>query len=216
MSRLDRREGAAALYPSGFLDALAERVRLAPATGAAKLVAIDGWGCGGKTALAEGLLDRLEPDVQYLSTDEFFTGFDRRDEGPVAHLRWGEFVAALTSLRDTGHATLRPYDWEGGCIAGPVQVHGAAWLVEGLFSLKAELLASYDLKIWVQSRLDNRLERVAVRDGAHMIPHWERDWMPRERAYLAAEQPWRFADVVVAGADLEIGDLGAELQRPGL
>jgi hypothetical protein len=73
-SRLDRRPGAAALFPGPYLDALAARIAAIPRTAGAVMVAIDGWGCGGKTALAEGLLDRLEPTFQYLSTDEFFDG----------------------------------------------------------------------------------------------------------------------------------------------
>ena len=210
-SRLDRRPGAAAHYPAAFLDALAERILAVPSRGAAKLVAIDGWGCGGKTALAEGLLDRLEPQVQYLSTDEFFAGFGVADPGPVPHLRWGEFLKALSDLRERGVAGVRAYDWQAGAVAPSAAIAGGAWLVEGLFSLRPEARPLYDLTIWVQGRLDTRLDRVAARDGAHMIPFWEREWAPRERAYVAAERPWRMADLVVAGADLNVGQLGAAL-----
>jgi hypothetical protein len=50
-----------------------------------------------------------------------------------------------------------------------------------------------------------------ARDGDHMIPFWEREWMPTERAYMASERPWLTADIVVAGAELAIGQLGAAL-----
>ncbi|HLY80083.1 MAG TPA: hypothetical protein VKQ70_11945 [Caulobacteraceae bacterium] len=176
------------------------------------MVAIDGWGCGGKTALAEGLLDRLEPRFQYLSTDEFFAGFDAVDPGPVKHLRWNEIEAAWRTLRHRGRTEVRGYDWEAGAIMPPVELIGSAWLVEGLFCLHPELRPLYDLTIWVQGRLDDRLTRVAARDGAHMIPFWEREWMPTERAYMAAERPWLSADVIVAGADLDVGDLGEVLR----
>jgi uridine kinase len=171
------------------------------------MVAIDGWGCGGKTALAEGLLDRLEPQFQYLGTDEFFAGFGVVDPGPVKHLRWREIEAAWQSLRQTGQANVRGYDWETSEIVTPAPLIGRAWLVEGLFCLRPELRPHYDLTIWVQGRLDDRLTRVAARDGAHMIPFWEREWMPTERDYMAAERPWLAADIVVAGVDAELGDL---------
>ena len=176
------------------------------------MVAIDGWGCGGKTALAEGLLDRLEPEFQYLSTDEFFAGFDVVDPGPVKHLRWREIETAWRALRSGGSAEVRGFDWGSSRVMPPSLLEGRAWLVEGLFCLRPELRPLYDLTIWVQGRLENRLQRVAARDGAHMIPHWEREWIPTERAYVDAERPWLAADIAVAGADLEVGALGEALR----
>jgi uridine kinase len=176
------------------------------------VVAIDGWGCGGKTALAEGLLDRLEPDVQYLGTDEFFAGFDRFEPGPVSHLRWDELTAAIHDLSRSGRASVRSFDWNQLAVGPAAQLAGKAWIVEGLYGLRPELRDLYDLRIWVQGRLDNRLGRVAARDGAHNIPFWEREWMPRERAYMTAERPWLLADIVVAGADAQVADLGDMLR----
>jgi hypothetical protein len=159
------------------------------------------------------LLDRLEPRFGYLSTDEFFTGFDQApDGGPVPHLRWGEFQASVKGLRRSAGAWVRPYDWEAARVLTPQRLSGRAWLIEGLFSLRPEMLGLYDLAIWVQGRLTNRLERVARRDGAHMLPHWESDWMPREIAYVAAHRPWLSADIVVSGADLQIGELGGAVR----
>ncbi len=211
-SRLDRREGAADHFPPAFLGALAARIRGIEPAGAATLVAIDGWGCGGKTALAEGLLDRLEPDVQYVSTDEFFAGFGLADPGPAPHLRWAELRAALEGLRLRGHTEARGFDWPGDRILPPERLEGRAWLVEGLFSMRPELRPLYDLTIWVQGALETRMDRVIARDGAHMVPFWEREWVPREVGYMRAERPWLTADLVVAGADLDIGALGASLR----
>ncbi|HVN00172.1 MAG TPA: hypothetical protein VMT68_08160 [Caulobacteraceae bacterium] len=199
------------LYPAAFLDALADRLSRLEPRGAAALVAIDGWGCSGKTALAEGLLDRLEPTFQYLSADEFFAGFDVVEPGPVPHLRWRELCSAVEGLSRAGRAQVRGYDWEGGRIMEAAPIEGRAWLVEGLFCLRPELRPRYDLAIWVQGRLEDRLVRVARRDGAHMIPYWEREWMPRERAYVESERPWTAADIVVAGADIEIAEVGERL-----
>jgi hypothetical protein len=200
------------LFPAPFLDALAARIRTIEPAGGASLVAIDGWGCGGKTALAEGLLDRLEPDVQYISTDEFFAGFGVADPGPVPHLRWAELRAALEGLRREGRAEARGFDWPGDRILPPARLEGGAWLVEGLFCLRPELRGLYDLTIWVQGALETRMDRVVARDGAHMVPFWEREWVPTETAYIRAERPWLAADIVVAGAGLEIGELGASVK----
>jgi len=177
------------------------------------MVAIDGWGCGGKTALAEGLLDRLEPRMQCLSLDSFFAGFGQdQPDSPVPHLRWAEIREAVSSLAEHGHAAVRDYDWEAATILPPLSLQGGAWLVEGLFSLRSDLRPWYDFAIWVEGRLERRLERVAARDGAHMIAFWEKDWMPRERAYIVGEHPWRDADLVVAGASIGVSELGPQLR----
>jgi uridine kinase len=194
------------------VDALVNRIRAIRPSGAAAMVAIDGWGCGGKTALAGALLDRLEPEVQYLGTDEFFAGFDVVEPGPVSHLRWSELTDAIHSLKLTGTASVRSFDWDRLAVGPPVPLAGRAWIVEGLYGLRPEFRDLYDLRIWVQGRLDNRLDRVTARDGAHNIPFWEREWMPRERAYMAAERPWSIADIIVAGADADIGAIGQILR----
>jgi uridine kinase len=216
-TRLYRRPGEAERYPAPFLDALADHIRCLEPKGAALMVAIDGWGCGGKTALAEGLLDRLEPWMQCLSLDSFFAGFGQEQpNGPVPHLRWGEIRAAVDQLAGNGRAAVRDYDWEAARILPPQELEGRAWLVEGLFSMRSDLMPHYDFAIWVEGRLERRLDRVAARDGAHMIPFWEKDWMPRERAYIVGERPWGDADLIVAGADLGLGDLGRQLAEHGL
>jgi hypothetical protein len=60
-----------------------------------------------------------------------------------------------------------------------------------------------------------RLDRVAARDGAHMIPYWEKDWMPRERAYVRGEQPWSKADLIVAGAEIDLAEVGIQFEAHG-
>ena len=150
--------------------------------------------------------------MQYLGADEFFTGFGASDPGPVPHLRWAEFREALEGLHARAATSVRAYDWDRHEVASPVAIAGGAWLVEGLYALRPELRSLYDLTIWVQSRLDDRMNRVIARDGAHNVPFWERDWAPRERAYIDAERPWEAVDLVVAGAGLEVAELSASLR----
>jgi uridine kinase len=214
VTRLDRRPGEAAHYPAPFLDALAERLAVLKPRARAAMIAIDGWGCGGKTALAEGLLDRLEPAMQCLSLDSFFAGFGQdQPDSPVPHLRWNDIREAIGALAEHGRTAVRDYDWDAAKILPPQALEGRAWLVEGLYSLRSDLRPWYDFTIWVEGRLERRLDRVAARDGAHMIPFWESDWMPSERAYIVSEQPWRSADLIVVGAELGFSDLGRQLRE---
>jgi uridine kinase len=208
-SRLDRRPGAANHYPAAFLDALAARIRELAATRRTTLIAIDGWGCGGKTSPAEGLFDRLEPEVTYLGMDEFFLAypFPDLDPFPVSHLRWDEVEATINALHRDGQANPRLFNWNACVIDLPQPIGPGIIVVEGLFSLHHALRDAYDLKIWVQSHVDSRAARVTVRDGAEMVSFWEEEWAHREAAFFAQERPWEHADLVVAGAGLEVGQL---------
>lgn len=212
-SRLDRRPGAANHYPPAFLDALAEQVRGLARPGRTTLVGIDGCGCAGKTALCEGLLDRLEPDGAYLGIDEFFFAFPfpPLDPFPSAHLRWDEIERAIAELHASGATEFQPFDWERCLIGGPQRIESSLVIVEGLFSLSRHLRPIYDFAIWVQGRFDTRSARVAARDGADIVGFWEREWNHRERAHFSLERTWDAADLVVAGADLPLADLGAEI-----
>jgi hypothetical protein len=212
-SRLDRRPGAAQHYPSDFLDALAERLRGLAQPGLTALVAIDGCGCAGKTALCEGLLDRLEPQAAYLGLDEFFFAypFPPLDPFPTAHLRWDEIERTVGELRVTGATAFQPFDWEVCQVGASQRLEAPLVIVEGLFSLSPSLRPAYDFAIWVQGRLDTRPARVTARDGAHMVEFWETEWSARERAFFNRERPWDGADLVVAGADLPLADLGVEI-----
>jgi hypothetical protein len=179
-------------------------------------VAIDGWGCGGKTALWEGLLDRLEPDATYLGMDEFFAAypFPPLDPFPLQHLRWDEIRTALEGLRWRGLARPRLFDWNTRAIGAPTEIRGPVVLVEGLFSMRPDLRALYDLRIWVQSRTETRPLRVAQRDGPDMPDFWAREWDAREAAVFACERPWEAADILVAGAETRVGDLARLFPRP--
>lgn len=179
-------------------------------------MAIDGWGCGGKTSLAEGLLDRLEPAATYLGMDEFFSAypFPPLDPFPLQHLRWDEIRATLDQLRRRGFAHPRLFDWNTRAVGQPTEIAGPLVLVEGLFSMSPHLRALYDLRLWVQSRTQTRPLRVARRDGPDTVEFWVREWDAREAAVFARERPWEAADILVAGAEARVADLGGLFPRP--
>ena len=211
-SRLPRRPGAAQHYPEAFLDALAERIRDLPRPA---LVAIDGWGCGGKSSLCGGLFDRLEPEVVYLGMDEFFLRypFPPLDPFPHAHLRWDDAQRAVSALAQHGEAEVALFDWDACAVTAPQRIAAPIVVVDGLFSQHLDLAGHYDFTIWVQSRLDSRSARVAIRDGAETVSFWEEEWAHRERAIFEVQRPWDRADLIVAGADVALGVMGEALRR---
>jgi uridine kinase len=84
-------------------------------------------------------------------------------------------------------------------------------IVEGLYAMRADIADLYDARIWVEGRADTRMARVMSRDGPSRIDRWRDEWLPLEQTYIEREQPWRRADLFVAGADLRISDVGRQL-----
>lgn len=154
-------------------------------------------------------MDRLEPDAVYLGLDEFFwtSPFPPLDPFPQQHLRWRDVRETIQDLRTEGIAYPRLFEWDKQIVGAPTMITGRIVIVEGLFSLSPELRAHYDLRIWIQSRVETRLQRVAKRDGEHTTNFWAQEWGRREAQLFARERPWGAADILVAGAETTISDL---------
>ena len=195
---------------AGFCDAIASRRRADRPT----MIAIDGPGCSGKSSLTEQLCLALGELVVTLGTDSFFAPFagqsltwspDEDPAGGIPHLRWPELEAAVVGvLPRGGPVTYREYDWEHD-VLGPETTVGPAGIaiVEGLYALHPRLRAVYDFAIWVDSRSDDRMQRVVVRDGTKLVPLWNSLYVPREQAYIERCRPYEAADVFVLGAGVE-------------
>ena len=200
--------------PRSFMDALSAHIVETSARQRTTFVAIDGLGCSGKSTFAEELSQTLGRDTIWTGTDDFFAEFrssDWDESSPVRHLRWSEMLATLDDLRESGEAVVRSWDWKRGELCPPRLVQGGVVLFEGLHSLEKEIVGLYDLRIWVEGRMDNRLDRLAARDGPEVCAVWQRDFIAPEQVYLTSERPWEKADVVVAGADLTVNDIGRQL-----
>jgi hypothetical protein len=55
------------------------------------------------------------------------------------------------------------------------------------------------------------MDRIIARDGGRYLDLWVGQWLPLEEAYIADQQPWKAADLYVAGADITISEIGAQL-----
>lgn len=152
------------------------------------LVGIGGHGCAGKTTLARSL-----PDASVVATDEFWNGaeFDLR------RLR-REVVETLLAGRE---AHFRAFDWEKQAPRPGerfVRPDGIV-VIEGVCALHRMFRADYDLRVWVETPYELRLERAITRDGEAMRRAWVERWMPGEDRYVASDDPVAAADLVVSG-----------------
>ena len=151
------------------------------------LVGIGGHGAAGKTTLA-----RTVPGAVIVSTDEFWTG----SGFALDQVR----TAVLDPLRKGSVASYESWNWATKTTNGTRHIEpGGVVIVEGVCALHKMLRDFYDVKVWVETPRDVRLERAVKRDGESERDQWINVWMPNEDAYVESDRPLRCADLVVNG-----------------
>ncbi|MEU3643832.1 hypothetical protein AB0E59_10685 [Lentzea sp. NPDC034063] len=193
--RLHPGETEAAGWRVTRLADVVRRLREEAPTGRPLLVAIDGRGGAGKSTLA-GRLRRIVPRSEVVHTDDvawhhaYFDWADLLVENVLAPLRRGEAVA------------FRPVAWAEHDRPGAIQVASGldvVW-IEGTGIIRERCAEWIDASIWVQGDLDEQERRLVARDGDSAEHQWHvAAWLAEELPFLAREQPWRQATVVVAG-----------------
>jgi uridine kinase len=176
-------------------DDIALRIDALAAKGTTKLIAIDGWGGGGKSRLADALEKRLA-SVTVVHTDDF--------AGPnQSSWDWQRFLReVLDPLLSGRPARFQQYDWDRDQLGEWQQVRtGGTVIVEGISSSRRELGPVWDFVIWVECPRELRLHRGIERDGEGLRWKWETVWMPEEESYVRTQEPIARADVIVDGSD---------------
>lgn len=173
-----------------------------PRNGAYPTIVVDGRGASGKSSLGKFLRTTL-PGFTVLNGDEYFEPHD----DPVT---WGAFNEArfnaevLAALRTGNRAfEVRPFNFQSGQLddARTIEV-GSGVVIERCFGFALDV--DWDLRIWVETPRDVCLRRGIERDasaelGERVRLAWETVWQPQEDDYIAATDPLKLADLVVAG-----------------
>jgi uridine kinase len=191
--------------------AVAARLRALHRGGGTVLVGIDGLGGSGKSCLAAALAAEMlrtgAAAVSVVHGDDFYLPSAERPAGdadakPIGgDVDWRRLRAeVLEPLRAGRGARYRAYDWNRDALGAWHAVRpGGVALVEGVYALRPELRALYDVRIWVECPRAIRLARGLARDGEAARARWEEDWMPAEDRYVAACRPAASVDHVVSG-----------------
>jgi uridine kinase len=155
-------------------------------------IGVDGFGAAGKSTIAQAIADAW-PEAVVVRTDDF--------PAPVGTGGWDEdrFVREVVEPLCAARAARYPTwdlvtDAPGSVAEVPV---GVPVIIEGVSSTDAALPVPWDLTIWVEAPEELRWQRILARDPAELIARWRAEWLPSERAYGAAQQPWSRADLVV-------------------
>jgi uridine kinase len=162
------------------------------------IAAINGHSSSGKTHLSLRLADVLS-GCSVLHTDDlaWHHGVFSWDE-----LLINEVMPVLRSRRPLHY---RPPAWIARHREGAIAIDGDRDLViiEGVGASRGSVRSQLDVIIWVETPQSVRESRDAVRIAAGEVSAASYvGWMAEENAYMAAEQPWRHADLIVDGSGM--------------
>jgi hypothetical protein len=169
--------------------------------GRPRLIAVDGRGGGGKTALAERLCRAMRPAAVVHSDDVAW-----------AHSRfgWDDLMigGVLQPLRAGHPVHYRPPGWDRDGREGHLDVAAgaSAVIIEGVGVSRRGLAPLVDVVIWVQSDFGEAKRRGIQRDMAELdrdedeaLRLWD-EWAAEEVPFLLEDQPWLRAHVIVGTA----------------
>lgn len=171
------------------------------------LVAIDGNGGSGKSALAAKLQECGE-NVKVIHMDDFYfpsseiKANDKSEDDVGSDFDWKRlFDQVIHPLKQNKKAKYQRYDWDEDRLAEWYTVStGGFVVIEGVYKMRRELIDSYSYKIWVDTPEGIRLRRGLERDGEGAREQWETEWMPSEDEYVDRHRPFEYADVIVDGS----------------
>ncbi|WP_404338187.1 uridine kinase [Planococcus rifietoensis] len=170
------------------------------------LIGIDGCGGSGKSTLAKQLKKACS-DVTLVQMDDFYLPSSQLlvvppEEKPIgADFDWRRMLKdVLEPLSRNKEGCYQRYDWEKDELAERHTVPvGGIVAIEGVYSLRNELVDKYDYTIWVDCPRDTRLSRGLERDGEGARDMWVNNWMVSEDLYVEKHKPVERADLVVTG-----------------
>ena len=163
--------------------------------GRPRVIAIDGRSSSGKTTLASRLA-ACEANAHVVHTDDtawhhsIFGWADLLTEGILRPVRSGQAVS------------FRPPAWHARGRLGTIDVPAgvSTVIVEGVGAARRELVDEFDASVWVQSDLPTMDRRNMARVTTGELPlSAHEQWMSEETPFLAAQQSWYRATLIVAG-----------------
>jgi hypothetical protein len=169
--------------------------------GRPRIIAVDGRGGGGKTALADRLSGAMGPAAVVHSDDVAW-----------AHSRfgWDDLMIAgiLEPLRAGRAVHYRPSGWDSDGRDGHIDIAAglATVIIEGVGVSRRALAPLLDVTVWVQSDFAEAKRRGMRRDMAELDRDeaeaerlWD-EWEAEEVPFLQADQPWQRAGFIVGTA----------------
>ncbi|MDR2899523.1 MAG: hypothetical protein LBU94_04345 [Clostridiales bacterium] len=166
------------------------------------LLAIDGKCGSGKSTLAGIIADVYNAPV--VSMDDFFLPLELRTrerlDSPGGNVHYERFLNEVLKPYDSGgNIEYRPFDCSVMDFSKECRKveYNNFLIVEGSYSMRPELLAYYDIKIFMDISPEKQMERIIKRNGKDGFINFKNRWIPMENQYFEYYNLARKCDMVL-------------------
>lgn len=163
-------------------------------------VAIDGRAASGKSTAATILSSLF--DATIIHADDYFLPANKKTAErlavPGGNLDAERLLSEVLQHRNEDTLTHARYDCSTGVLLPPVvESRRTLLLVEGVYTMRSDLLPFYDIKFFFDIDSQTQLLRLRERDGERMLQRYTDEWLPLEEAYFRTCAPMLSADLSV-------------------
>jgi uridine kinase len=182
------------------MEQLFERIKDLLARNPSAVIGIDGRCASGKTTLAQEIVARF--NAQIIHMDDFFLPFEMRTDKRLSetggNVHYERFNAEVVSgLEKGGKFAYRAFCCKNGTYGETKSVSADKPIViEGSYAFHPEIKINYDLKIFLTSDYETRLERIRRRNGDEMLEIFKSKWIPLEEKYFSGFSIEEKCDIV--------------------
>ena len=177
------------------------------------IIAVDGHGGSGKSLLVNELISR-HAAVTVVHSDDFYNpNMKFNTDTILPKFDWQRLEKeVLSPIYKNHNSKYRRFNWHTEKLDDWINISNSGIIIiEGVCSMKSELLEYYNYKIWIDCPIQIRLARAKARDGDRMADKWLYEWIPAENNYIKSEKPYLSADLIIDGsglnADIEKGNI---------
>lgn len=168
-------------------------------------VGLSGLGNSGKTYTSLRLAEAI-PELRIIHIDDFYKPSHQREESHASEqiistcFDWDRLEQQVFDVIDRKEHMLKYniYDWERNvvdrCAAVPLK---GIVMLEGLYAFQERFAHRYDIKIWVDTPVEQRDVRAKKRYSPVFLYNWETIWKAQDDRYIETERPHDLADFVL-------------------
>lgn len=171
------------------------------------VVGVDGQGGAGKSTFAEQLVSQLDRPCALVHGDDFYRDMPDVDrvlldpvEGVDQYFDWQRLRRQVLDPVHANEPWLRyqRYDWDAAAMGDWIeQPMPEVVVVEGVYTLRPQLLDAIDVSVYVLTSNETRLLRQA--DRGENSNEWIQRWVAAEDHYVSSFGPQFVADIVIDG-----------------
>ena len=185
---------------TGSFDEIVTQIKCLMVNKSPVVVAISGFGGSGKSTLTDRLRDHFQ--IKNEQTIRIDCLYSENPDGPgmLDQVNWPLLKRILVDVH-AGKKLQYQGKGSGDEIIQVDEELPELILVEGIRLLQPDLMANFDIAVWINCPQDLALQRAKARDRGQgndeeTVNRWDTDWGQKDKAYFDAYRPDQIATFI--------------------